>query len=142
MLELSRNDLDVGMVAHDTEAMLHFYGEVVGLAPSRSIPLPGRGTIHTFVAGTNLVKVFAPDGALHLPTDRGEYPWTRAGLQYWTLHVVALDPLVVRLAAAGVEPMGGVNDTGIGIRYILVRDPDGNVVEFIEGDGHRPPRPT
>jgi glyoxylase I family protein len=142
MLELSRNDLDVGMVAADTSAMLRFYGEAVGLPAAGALKLPGRGVIHKFVAGTNLVKVFEPATSLRATTDPAVYPWQRTGLQYWSLHVVDLDPLVARLAEHGVEPIGGVIDTGIGIRYMLVNDPDGNVVEFIEGDGAAVPAPT
>jgi glyoxylase I family protein len=140
MLELSRNDLDVGMVAADTAAMLRFYGEAVGLPAAGRIKLPGRGVIHKFVAGTNLVKVFEPATELRATTDPAIYPWRRAGLQYWSLHVVALEPLVARLAEHGVAPIGGVVDTGIGIRYMMVNDPDGNVVEFIEGDGEAAPQ--
>lgn len=139
MLELSRDDLDVGMVAHDTPAMLRFYGEAVGLPTARSLALPGRGVIHKFLVGTNLVKVFEPEEPFERP-DPGAYPWTRAGLQYWSLHVGDLDALVARLDEHGVEPIGGVIDTGIGIRYMMVNDPDGNVVEFIEGDGDARPR--
>lgn len=141
MLELSRADLDVGMVAHDTPAMLRFYGDAVGLPAARALPLPGRGVIHRFVVGTNLVKVFEPEQSFEQP-EAGAYPWTRAGLQYWSLHIRDLDALVARLHERGVEPIAGVIDTGIGIRYAMVHDPDGNVVEFIEGDGDARPRPS
>jgi catechol 2,3-dioxygenase-like lactoylglutathione lyase family enzyme len=140
MLELSRADLDVGMVAQDTDAMLRFYGDAVGLPRAEETKLPGRGVIHKFLVGTSLVKVFEPEMTLR----KGEptpYPWTHTGLQYWSVHVVDLDPLVARLAEYGVVPVSGVIDTGIGIRYMIVHDPDGNAVEFIEGDGDRPPTP-
>jgi catechol 2,3-dioxygenase-like lactoylglutathione lyase family enzyme len=141
MLELSRADLDVGMVAHDAPAMLHFYGEVVGLPRAGEIKLPGRGVIHKFVVGTCLVKVFEAEASLR-KSDPTKYPWVRTGLQYWSVHVVNLDAVLARLTEHGVEPVSGVIDTGIGIRYMLAHDPDGNVVEFIEGDGANPPTPT
>ncbi len=50
-----------------------------------------------------------------------------------------LDPVVDHLAADGVEPSGGVIDTGYGPRCMLVACPDGNLVEFVEGVA-RPPR--
>jgi catechol 2,3-dioxygenase-like lactoylglutathione lyase family enzyme len=140
MLELSRADLDVGMVAHDTEAMLNFYGEVIGLPRAEETKLPGRGVIHKFLVGTSLVKVFESE----TPLRKGEptpYPWTNSGLNYWSMHVVNLDPVVARLADHGVVPVSGVIDTGHGIRYMIVNDPDGNVVEFIEGDGDRLSQP-
>jgi catechol 2,3-dioxygenase-like lactoylglutathione lyase family enzyme len=141
VLELSRDDLDVGMVAHDIEAMLHFYGDVVGLQAAGRIKLPGLGVIHKFIVGGSIVKVFEAEASLGL-RDEIRYPWTSAGLNYWSLHVRDLDPLVARLTENGSEPIGGITDTGTGIRYTMVRDPDGNVVEFIEGDGEMPPAPS
>jgi catechol 2,3-dioxygenase-like lactoylglutathione lyase family enzyme len=138
MLELSRADLDVGMVANDTAAMLHFYGDIIGLPRAGQIKLPGRGTIHKFVVGTCLVKVFEAEASLP-KSDPTKYPWDRTGLQYWSVHVVALDPVVARLAEHALAPVSGIIDTGIGIRYMMVHDPDGNVVEFIEGDGANAP---
>jgi len=140
MLELTRADLDVGMVAHDTDAMLHFYGDIVGLPRAEETKLPGRGVIHKFLVGTNLVKVFEATTPLR-KGDATPYPWRSTGLRYWSVHVVDLDPVVARLADHGVVPVSGVIDTGIGIRYMMVNDPDGNVIEFIEGDGDKPPTP-
>lgn len=140
MLELSRADLDVGMVAYDVPAMLHFYGDVIGLPRAGEMKLPGKGTIHKFLVGTNLVKVF--EAEVELPkAPPTVYPWVKTGLQYWTVHVVDLDPIVARLAEHGFAPDSGVIDTGHGIRYMLLSDPDGNVVEFVEGDGKFVPKP-
>jgi len=140
MLELSRADLDVGMVAHDTEAMLHFYGEVVGLPRAGEIKLPGRGVIHLFAVGSNVVKVLELTATLR-QGDPTAFPWRVTGLNYWSVHVADLDAVVARLAEHDVVPVSGVIDTGIGIRYMIVNDPDGNAVEFIEGDGDRRPSP-
>jgi catechol 2,3-dioxygenase-like lactoylglutathione lyase family enzyme len=139
VIDFSRADLDVGMVAKDVAAMLHFYGSVIGLPAAGQMKLPGRGVIHKFVVGTNLVKVFESD----TPLEEGPptiYPWTRSGSQYWSVHVGDVDAIASRLSESGVVPVEGVVDTGMGIKYMLVADPDGNIVEFIEGDGAHPPK--
>ena len=133
MLELARNDLDVGIVTHSTEAMLRFYGETLGLPSIATVTLPGRGLIHKFLVGSNVVKLFEPSTGVRATNDPAEYPWARAGMQYWTLHVTDLDPVVDHLAQHGVEPSSAVIETGYGVRYMLVADPDGNLVELVEG---------
>ena len=44
-----------------------------------------------------------------------------------------LDPVVDHLRQHGVEPSSPVIVTGYGLREMLVADPDGNLVEFVEG---------
>ena len=138
MYQLARDDLDVGIVIHHTDAMLHFYGEVLGLQRSGKVELPGRGWIHKFLVGTNVVKLFETIEPVRELGDPSAYPWVRSGMQYWTLHVDDLGPVVEHLAEHGVQPVKGVLETGYGPRYMLVADPDGNLVEFVEGV----PRPT
>ena len=133
MFELARNDIDVGIVTHHTDAMLAFYGDVLGLPSTGSVELPNRGRIHKFLVGTNVVKLFETLEPVRATTDASAYPWARAGMQYWTLHVDDLTPVVEHLAHHGVTPIGGVIETGYGPRYMLVADPDGNLVEFVEG---------
>jgi catechol 2,3-dioxygenase-like lactoylglutathione lyase family enzyme len=133
MLDLARCDLDVGIVVHDTDAMLSFYGSVLELPTGGSVELPGRGFIHKFLVGSNVVKLFEPLHPVRANLDAAEYPWVRAGMQYWTLHVDDLDSVVAHLARHDVGTSTGVIETGYGPRYLLVADPDGNLVEFVEG---------
>ena len=50
-----------------------------------------------------------------------------------TLHVGDLDDVLHTLSSHAVVPVSGVLETGYGPRYMLVGDPDGNLVEFVEG---------
>ena len=81
MIELARHDLDVGIVTRNTEAMLRFYGETLGLPSIATVTLPGRGRIHKFLVGSNVVKLFEPSTGVRATTDPTEYPWTRAEIQ-------------------------------------------------------------
>ncbi len=76
MIDLARNDLDVGIVTHSTEAMLEFYGEILGLPSLGTVTLPRRGLIHKFLVGTNVVKLFEPLAAVRATSDPAEYPWS------------------------------------------------------------------
>jgi catechol 2,3-dioxygenase-like lactoylglutathione lyase family enzyme len=132
MIELARDDLDVGLVAHDTEAMLKFYGEILGLPSKGSLKVPDIGTLHRFGVGTNILKVLEP---LQHP-DRppaGGMPWDAAGARYVTLHVNDVTGLVAHLTESGVESRTEVREPAPGIRYAIVADPDGNGVELVEG---------
>lgn len=132
MIELARNDLDVGMVAFNAEEMLSFYGEVLALPDAGSLKIPGIGRLHRYTVGTNLVKVLVPEQRPAEP-HKAKFPWEAAGARYWTIHVRDLDAALGGLAAHGVEPVTGLVDTGRGIRYAIVMDPDGNGIEFVEG---------
>jgi catechol 2,3-dioxygenase-like lactoylglutathione lyase family enzyme len=132
MIELSRYDLDIGIVAYDTQAMLRFYGDILGLPSQGSMRVPGIGRLHRFGVGTNLLKVMEPETPPPGPPVGG-MPQDAAGVRYSTLHVTDVTSLVARLTEQGVESPTGVLEPAPGIRYAIVKDPDGNGVEFVEG---------
>jgi lactoylglutathione lyase len=132
MIDLTRDDLDVGTVAHDVEAMLHFYSEVLGLEKRGAMRVRGIGVLHSFSVGSNLVKVLVPEVATTAPPSGG-LPWARAGVRYWTVHVNDLTGLLARLEAHGTPNLTGLVEPAPGIKYAIVTDPDGNAIEFVEG---------
>jgi catechol 2,3-dioxygenase-like lactoylglutathione lyase family enzyme len=127
MTELSRSDLDIGIVAHDTEAMLRFYGDILGLPR-----VPGVGRIHRFAVGSNLLKILETERRPSDPPAPG-IQWDTGGAWYSTLHVTDVTGLVARLTEQGVESPTGVVEPTPGIRYAIVNDADGNRVELVEG---------
>lgn len=131
MIELSRNDLEVGMVAHDVEAMLAFYRDVFGLAPQPPLPVPGTGTLHRFLLGSNTVKVLAPEQPVGATP--GGLPWEAAGVRYWTVHVTDLDAALAPVRASRGSVLLDVQQPTPKIRYAIVADPDGNCIELVEG---------
>jgi glyoxylase I family protein len=131
MLELATDQLDLGIVMHDAPAMMHFYGETLGLTLRRSFPMPGIGTRHHFAVGTNSIKLIELDTPLEPVV--ASMPWEGSGMRYWTVHISNLDAVMARLVEAGVEPLLGVQQAAPTIRYALVPDADGNCIEFVEG---------
>jgi catechol 2,3-dioxygenase-like lactoylglutathione lyase family enzyme len=132
MIELSRTDLDIGIVAYDTHAMLTFYGDILGLPSQGTMRVPGIGTLHRFGVGSSLLKVLEPETRPSGPPAPG-LPWEAAGARYSTLHVSDLTSVMAMLTERGVESPTGVVEPAPGIRYAIVKDPDGNGVELVEG---------
>lgn len=129
MVELARDELDVGLVAFDVEAMLRFYGEGLGLPSAGKMKVPGIGAIHRFGVGASVLKVLEPE----VPTTArpvGGPPQAAAGVRYVTLHVT---DLAAALQQLGAPTVAGPEEPVPGIRYAIVADPDGNCVELVEG---------
>ena len=134
MLELADDQLQVGMVARNAQAMLDFYGKTLGLPRSEMIPngtleLP-NGTLHLFAAGSNLIKIMVPTEVPARQDSDGE-PTQATGIRYWTLIVKNLDKLVEECCEGGATLLGEINQIG-SIRFAVLNDPDGNCLEFNE----------
>jgi catechol 2,3-dioxygenase-like lactoylglutathione lyase family enzyme len=68
-------------------------------------------------------------------------PTARTGLAYLTFLVADLDGLIAELAAAGFSSAKGIVELRPGVRIALVKDPEGNWVEFAEYADIRSYRP-
>ena len=132
MIELARDDLDVGLIAYHADEMLRFYNEVLALPSAGINPIPGIGVMHRFAIGTQVLKVTVTDERPAAPTVT-EFPWQAGGMRYWTIHVVDLDAVLAGLAAHGVTSVTGAVEPRPGVRYAIVMDPDGNGIEFVQG---------
>jgi catechol 2,3-dioxygenase-like lactoylglutathione lyase family enzyme len=132
MIELARDDLDVGLIAFNAEAMITFYGEVLALPSDGTMKIPGIGLMHRYKIGTQLLKVTVPNERPAAPVVV-KLPWQAGGMRYWTIHVVDLEAVLAGLAAHGVTSVTGILDPRPGVRYAIVVDPDGNGIEFVEG---------
>jgi catechol 2,3-dioxygenase-like lactoylglutathione lyase family enzyme len=131
MIELSKEVLDLGVVAYDPPAMLAFYGEILSLPETGSLTIPGVGVLHRFAVGPNTIKLLVPDTQPGTPPAGGA-PREAAGLRYLTLHVANLDTVLTELESAGIRFDSDVMNPAPGIRYINVADPDGNTIELVE----------
>ncbi|WP_338064854.1 VOC family protein [Tomitella gaofuii] len=80
-----------------------------------------------------LVKIMVPAAP---PTQAPQTPaqfWDRAGLAYCTLWVDALDDVVRRCGDHGGTVAAEPVEIRPGVRTALLRDPDGNTLEVMEG---------
>lgn len=120
--------LDVGLVASDIEAMLHFYTELLGLEPTDSAQLPGNRTLHRLRCGDGLVKLQEYHDGPPALGPRGLA--AQAGVRYFTIRLSGLPALAERLEAAGVEFARPLVEYQPGVWNCMVVDPDGNTIEL------------
>lgn len=139
---------EVGVVVRDLELMERFYGDVIGCRVERRSRVPesvggpaGLGGALTVVwlrvPSGGCVKLILPRSA---PVPGPATPWSagRVGLSYLTFHVDDMDPVVAALPAAGARPLSDPFAVRAGGRRISFwADPEGNVVELVDGRGGR-----
>lgn len=122
--------VDVGLVS-GSDAIVGFYERALGLVPLEPRVFP-FATVHRLQCGPVVLKVMVPSEAPE-PGSASSPFWARAGLRYLTLWVDDVDGLATRWSAAGGEVTTPPMELRPGVRSALLADPDGNVVEAMEG---------
>ena len=129
--DLTKDSIDLGIVAKDGAALVGFYRDVLGFEDQGEMPMPG-GSMHRLAAGTSVIKIVclrntpsasAPPGGIQGAT----------GYRYWTITVSNLPELVAACEAGGHKVVVPVTELRPGITIAIVEDPDGNWVEFLQG---------
>jgi catechol 2,3-dioxygenase-like lactoylglutathione lyase family enzyme len=124
----AKNSLDIGVIVSDIKASLNFYQNILGLEFVGTTPL-WFGTMHRLRFGTSdfkLVepKVVPPRGAIGLEN--------QLGFRYVTFVIENLSELCNDLQKSGIEFTLPEKEVRPGVRIAMVKDPDGNIVEFVE----------
>lgn len=139
--------IDVGIVVEDLEASTEFYRDVVGMRQSRTIPISEEFGSNSGLTGGQPTEIRAmtlgsgdeatewklmtfddlpegPEGETHI-TDQ-------IGMQYITIQVERMGPLLERAEEHGFEPRG---ETPIPLgeedHFALFQAPEGTFVEII-----------
>ena len=128
MMKPAKNSLDIGVIVSDIKASLNFYQNILGLEFVGTVPL-WFGTMHRLRFGTSdfkLVepKVLPPRGTIGLEN--------QLGFRYVTFVIENLSELCADLQKIGIEFNVLEREMRPGVRIAMVKDPDGNVVEFVE----------
>lgn len=144
--EFSSGLIGVGVVTKDLNKSLDFYLNVIGMTKvsefdvdadfGKSSGLTDRIAFHVDVlklqdspdANQWKLMSFGKEGTHPMP----KYIHDDTGMQYITINVKSLDPVLKRIKKHGVKLMG---DTPIPLgetdHFVLVQDPDGTIVELI-----------
>ena len=128
MMKPAKDSLDLGIVVSDIKASLNFYQNILGLEFVGITPV-WFGTMHRLRFGTSDFKLIEPKtvpppGAIGLEK--------QLGFRYVTFVIKNLSELCAELKGKGIEFALPEKEVLPGVRVAMVKDPDGNIVEFVE----------
>lgn len=131
-VQLAKSAIDLGIVITDSERSLAFYCDFLGLEHVADTPMPigGGGTMHRVQCGDTLLKLVNLN-TTPPPSPGGGIPGA-LGYRYLTLIVSNLDEMAGACESANVKVVVPVTEVRPGVRILMVEDPDGNWVEFVE----------
>lgn len=128
MMKPAKDSLDLGIVVSDIKASLNFYQNTLGLEFVGITPV-WFGTMHRLRFGTSDFKLIEPKTVPPKGTIGLE---KQVGFRYVTFVVKNLSELCAALKGKGVEFTVTEREVRPGVRIAMVKDPDGNIVEFVE----------
>lgn len=128
MMKPAKDSLDLGMLVSDIKASLRFYRDLLGLEFVETTPL-WFGTLHRLRFGTSEFKLTQPNT---MPPKGPIGMEAQLGFRYVTFQVTNLSELCRELKAKGIEFPIPEKEVRPGVRIAMVKDPDGNIVEFVQ----------
>lgn len=148
--EFSKTTIDLGLVVSDVDKAAQFYTEAIGFTEVGGFDVAAQMAgdtgltdnhpfkVRVFALGkeptaTNL-KIMTIPGAGSKKVDN-QYIGSSLGFRYLTITVADLTKTMERLKQHGVAPVKEPYRLGGNNYLILVKDPDGNIIELI---GPRP----
>jgi catechol 2,3-dioxygenase-like lactoylglutathione lyase family enzyme len=128
MMEPAKDSLDLGILVSDITASLKFYRDTLGLKFIEEIPV-WFGKMHRLRFGNSDFKLIdpakrPPKGAVGLES--------QLGFRYVTFVIKNLSKVCAELRSKGIEFTVQEKEARPGVRIAMVKDPDGNIVEFVE----------
>lgn len=137
--------MEIGICCDDLDSLQSFYVNVVGCEPINQHQVPAEKSAPAGMAenGYRVARIQTPWGErlkLIQPATRAEgaepAEWIlgRRGIAYITFIIDDLNAMIARLKAAGVTFLSGEERVEVrpGTFLSFIRDPEGNVLEFVE----------
>lgn len=124
----AKDSIDLGVLVSDIKASLYFYQELLGLKFIEKIPV-WFGTMYRLRFGTSDFKLIDPSAR---PPQGQIGLESQLGFRYVTFVIKNLSDVCKELRSKGVVFEVPEKEARPGVRIAMVRDPDGNVVEFVE----------
>ena len=128
MMQAAKDSIDLGIMCGDIHASLHFYHDLLGLTKV-GVNAATTGTMHRLRFGTSDVKLIDPT---HRPGTGPIGIDQQLGFRYLTFVVTNLDEVIQRLEAEHIAFTRPKTTIRPGTTIAMVKDPDGNIVEFVE----------
>ncbi len=130
LAKLARSAIDLGIIIRNADACLSFYRDFLGLELEGELDLPGVH-MHLFLCGDSVIKLLTLKQAPEAANPPGGIP-TATGMRYWTVQVENLDEINAKCVKSGRPIPMPLNEIRPGVRMLMVEDPDGNWLEFVE----------
>ena len=127
--------VDAGVLVTDLERSLGFYRDLIGLPVIAEITtsLIGKGRMVQLQHGASLIKLVEMEQS---PTQTSPAGLSSAfGYRYITLMITDMDAMMEKIEQANVPIALPLTTLGNGAQIVMVEDPDGNVVEFVQEGG-------
>ena len=128
----ARIAVDVGVIVSDMEESLSFYRDLLGLPVIADIrtSLIGAGRMIQLQHGASLIKLVQMDDSPDSQTESGIT--TTIGYRYITLMITDIDSIMGKIEAGEVPVTLPLTELGNGAKILMVEDPAGNIVEFVQ----------
>lgn len=127
-MQAAKDSIDVGIFVKDISTMLNFYQGTLGLEKTEEVPT-AFGTIHRFHYGTSDIKLMDPK---EIPPAAPNGFGKRLGIGYITFVIKDLSGLCASLKEKGAEFTIKETEIRPGTRIAMIKDPEGNILEFVE----------
>jgi glyoxylase I family protein len=128
MMELAKDSLDLGILVSDINTSLKFYQDLLGLKFIEKIPV-WFGTMYRLRFGNSDFKLIDPKNK---PPKGPVGLDTQIGFRYVTFVIKNISKVCEELKKKGIEFEIPEKKIRPGVKIAMVRDPDGNIVEFVE----------
>lgn len=129
-VNLTKQSIDIGLVAKDPDAMAAFYGEVLGFEERPLMKMAGA-RIRPFACGDTVIKIVD----MKNKPEAGAAPGGLSGgtgIRYFTMWVSNLAEIVASAEAAQATVAVPIAEPMPGLSLAIIEDPDGNWVEFVQ----------
>ena len=127
-MQPAKNAVDIGIIVEDIDQSLEFYGNLLGLEKVQEMAV-WFGTMHRMAFGDSFVKLIDPK---KVPAQGNTGLATALGFRYLTFQVSNIDEVYEKCVRAGIPIELEKQELMPGVTIAMVRDPDENVVEFVE----------
>ncbi len=124
--------IDVGLIVKDMDASLAFYRDLLSLefVTELTTSLIGKGQMIQLRHGESLVKLVEMEAP---PVTESPAGITGAfGFRYITLMVENIENIVAKVEREKTPIALELTELGNGAKILMIVDPDGNIVEFVQ----------
>jgi catechol 2,3-dioxygenase-like lactoylglutathione lyase family enzyme len=128
MMKPAKNAIDLGVFVSDIQASLNFYQNWLGLEKEGETPMP-MGMMHRLKFGNSDFKLIDPKEA---PPKGPSGMTAQLGFRYVTFSVENISEICASLKEKGVKFSIPETEFMPGVKIAMVKDPDGNTVEFVQ----------